>query len=67
MITQTEALIIPHILREANSIIVLLFFENILKFKLSLNACFVSKKTQLFENFNKAIRLRKKILKTIVR
>ena len=29
-ITQTEALIIPHILREPNSIIVSLFFENIL-------------------------------------
>ena len=29
-ITQSEALIIPHILREPNSIIVLLFFENIL-------------------------------------
>ena len=29
-ITQTEALVIPHILREPNSIIVLLFFENIL-------------------------------------
>ena len=29
-ITQTEALIIPHILRELSSIIVLLFFENIL-------------------------------------
>ena len=29
-IAQTEALIIPHILREPNSIIVLLFFENIL-------------------------------------
>ena len=29
-ITQIEALIIPHILREADSIIVLLFFENYL-------------------------------------
>ena len=29
-ITQTEALINPHIHREPNSIIVLLFFENIL-------------------------------------
>ena len=46
MLSQTEALIIPHILREPNSIIVLLFFENIQKFKLSLNAWFVSKKTQ---------------------
>ena len=32
---------VPHILREPNSVIVLLFFEN-----LGLNACFVSKKTQ---------------------
>ena len=50
MLSQTEALIIPHFLREPNSIIVLLFFENIQKFKLSLNACFVSKKTQAANN-----------------
>ena len=63
MITQTDALIIPHILREANSIIVLLFFENTLKFKLSLNACFVSKKTQLFENLIRLSDYGKKFLK----
>ena len=43
--TQTEALIVPHILREPNStIVLLLFFENI------LNACFVSKKTRAANN-----------------
>ena len=65
--TQAEALIIPNILQEPSSVIVLLCFENIL---LSLNACFVSKKAQAanngtyrmksFGNFNKPIRLRKK-------
>ena len=44
LITQTEALIIPDILREPNSIIILKYF------KLSLNACFVSKKTQAAKN-----------------
>ena len=76
MLSQTEALIIPHILREPNSIIVLLFFENIQKFKLSLNACFVSKKTQAANNgtaWNCSETLisqsdyEKNILKTIVR
>ena len=48
MLSQTEALIIPHILREPNSIIVLLFFE--IFYKLSVNASFVSKKTQVANN-----------------
>ena len=43
LFAKAQGLVIPHILREPNLIIVLLFFENIL---LSLNTCFVSKKTQ---------------------
>ena len=43
-ITQTEALIIPHILRELNSIIVLLF--SCIYIGLRVNACIVNKSTQ---------------------
>ncbi len=43
-ITQTEALIISHILREPNSIIVLLFI--CIYIGLRVNACIVNKNTQ---------------------
>ncbi len=48
-ITQTEALIIPHILRELNSIIVLLFI--CIYIGLRVNACIVNKGTQAAKPF----------------
>ncbi len=48
-ITQTEALIIPHILRELNSIIVLLFI--CIYIGLRVNACIVNKSTQAAKPF----------------
>ena len=48
-ITQTEALIIPHILREPNSIIVLLFI--CIYIELRVNACIVHKNTQATKPF----------------
>ena len=48
-ITQTEALIISHILREPNSIIVLLFI--CIYIGLRVNACIVNKNTQDTKQF----------------
>ncbi len=48
-ITQTETLIISHILREPNSIIVLLFI--CIYIGLMVNACIVNKNTQATKPF----------------
>ncbi len=48
-ITQTKALKIPHILREPNSIIVLLFI--CIYIELRVNACIVNKNTQATKPF----------------
>ena len=50
-VTQTEALIISHILREPNLIIVLLFICIISDLHTRVNACIVNKNTQATKPF----------------